>query len=68
MVHIILNWGENKEEMIKLLLDTGSSVPILADRNIKEYQIPVAQRLKNRPIQDYAGIDVDGAGEYFTHQ
>ena len=55
MINMILYWGENKEETIKVLLDTGSSVPILADRIIKGYQIPVAQRPKNRPIQDYAG-------------
>ena len=65
MINMILYWGENKEEAIKVLLDTGSSVPILADRIIKGYQIPVAQRPRNRPIQDFPGIDVDGAGEYF---
>ena len=65
MINMILYWSE-KEETIKVLRDTGSSVPKLADRIIKGYQIPVAQRPKNCPIQDYAGRDVDGAGEYFT--
>ena len=63
MINMILYWGDNKEEVIKVLLDTGSSVPILADRIVKGYQIPVAQRPKNRPIQNYAERDVDGAGE-----
>ena len=45
MINMILYWGDNKEEVIKVLLDTGSSVPILADRVVKGYQIPVVTQV-----------------------
>ena len=62
---MILYFGE-QEETVRALLDTGSTVPILSLSLVKKYQVPIAERATKRTIQDYAGQEVSGAGEYFT--
>ena len=66
LVNMILYWGENKADVIKVLLDTGASVAILSERMTKNHRLPVASRPNIRQIQDYAGQKVSVAGEYFT--
>ena len=65
VVSMILYFGE-QEEAARALLDTGSTVPILSLSFIEKYQVPIAERATKRTIQDYAGQEVSGAGEYFT--
>ena len=66
LVNMVLYWGEDRTEIIKVLLDTGSLVAILSEQISKNYRIPIAKRPNTRPIQDYAGQNVPGAGEHFT--
>ena len=65
VVTMIVHLGE-KEEVLRILLDTGSTVPLLSREFAKNRQIPVAERLSIRPIQNYAGQEVEGAGQFYT--
>ena len=65
VITIIVHLGE-KEEVLRILLDTGSTVPLLSRKFAKNKQIPVAERPSIRPIQDYAGQKVEGAGQFYT--
>ena len=47
-------------------MDTGSTVPHLSRKFTQDKQIPVAERPSIRPIQDYAGQEVEGAGKFDT--
>ena len=65
VVTIIIRLGE-REEIARILLDTGSTVPLLSQSFTKNKQIATAQEPKARPIQDYAGQEVKGAGQVYT--
>ena len=65
VISMILYFGE-QEETARALLDTGSTVPILSLSFMEKHQVPIAERATQRTIQDYAGQEVPGAGEYFT--
>ena len=56
----------NLEKIARVLLDSGSSVPILSDTWAIRNQTPVAERENKRPIRDYAGHEVPGSGQFFT--
>ena len=62
---MIVHLGE-KEEVLGILLDTGSTVPLLSRTFAQDKPIPVAERPHIRPIQDYAGQEVEGAGQFYT--
>ena len=61
----ILYFGE-REETVRALLDTGSTVPLLSLDFVEKHQTPIAKRPTKRTIQDYAGREVPGVGEFFT--
>ena len=65
VVAMILYFGE-QEETARALLDTGSTVPILSLSFVEKHQVPIAERATKRTIQDYAGQEGSGVGEYFT--
>ena len=65
VVTMIVHLGD-KEEVLRILLDTGSTVPLLSRQFAQDKQIPVAERPSIRPIQDYAGQEVEGAGQFYT--
>ena len=65
IIVMILYFGE-QEQTVRALLDTGSTVPLLSLSMVERNQIPIAERDTKRTIQDYAGREVPGAGEFFT--
>ena len=65
MVAMILYFGK-QEKTVRALHNTGSTVPILSLGFVEKHQVPIAERATKRTIQDYAGQEVSGAGEYFT--
>ena len=65
VITMIVHLGE-KEEVLRILLDTGSTVPLLSRKIAQTKQIPVAEQPSIRPIQDYAGQEVEGAGQWYT--
>ena len=66
LVNITLYWGENRTEIIRVLLDTGSSEAILSEQTAKKYRLLLPNHPNTRLIHDYAGQNVPGAGEHFT--
>ena len=66
LINMILYWGENEADVIRVLLDMGVLVAILSEQMTRNHRIPVASRPNIRQIQDYAGQNVLGAGEHFT--
>ena len=67
IIVMILYFGE-QEQIVRALLDTGSTVPLLSLAMVEQYQILVAERESKRTIQYYTGQEVPGAGEFFTSQ
>ena len=65
VVTMIIRLGE-REEIARILLDTGSTVPVLSQTYRKAKWIPVTKRPMARPIQDYARQEVEGAGFFYT--
>ena len=65
VITMIVHLGE-KEEVLRILLDTCSMVPLLSQKFAQNKQIPVAERPFIRTIQDYAGQEVEGAGQFYT--
>ena len=65
VVTMITRLGE-REEVTRVLLNTGSTVPLLSQSYVQNKRITVAKRPKARPIQDYAGQEVEGAGTHYT--
>ena len=57
---------EEREETARILLDTGSTVPLLSQNYAKAKRITLAKQQMARPIQDYAGEEVEGAGLFYT--
>ena len=64
VVTMIVNLGQRKE-ILRILLDTGLTVPLLLWKFAQLKKIPVAERLYIRPIQYNAGQDVEGAGQFY---
>ena len=65
VITMIVHLGE-KEEVLRIVLDTGSTFPLLSRMFTQTKQIPVAKRHTIRPIQDYAGQVVARAGQFYT--
>ena len=60
-VHLV-----EKEEVLRILLDTGSTVPLLSRKFAQDNQMPVAEPPSIRPIQVYARQNFEGAGQFYT--
>ena len=65
VVAMILYFGEQKET-VRALLDTGFTVHLLSLGFVEKQQVSRAERPTKWTLQDYAGWEVAGAGEFFT--
>ena len=67
---MILHWGlgtnNENEAAIRILLDTGSTVPLLSLAWVASTSIQVVKRATTKRIENFAGDAVPGAGEYYT--
>jgi hypothetical protein len=68
VVNMLIHWGANDEqsEVIRVLLDSGSTIPLLSLSWVKPLTIPIARRKHPKRVEDFAGNPVQGAGEYYT--
>ena len=57
---------EEREEVARILLDTGLTVQLLSRSYVHTKRITVAEQPTVRPIQDYAGQEVEGTGIHYT--
>ena len=67
---MILHWGlgtnNENEAAIRILLDTGSTVPLLSLAWVASTSIQVVKRATTKRIENFAGKAVPGAGKYYT--
>ena len=68
VVEMLIHWGANDEqsEVIRVLLDSGSTIPLLSLTWVKPLTMPIAHRKHPKRVEDFAGNAVQGAGEYYT--
>ena len=57
---------EGKPHSVKVLLDTGCSIPLLNQKTAQRLQIPLEKHRETRLVEDYTGQAVSGAGEEYT--
>ena len=62
---MILRW-EKQHAVIRMLLDTGSTVPLFDEALAKKLELPLIKHHIKKPVENFAGEEVPGAGEYFT--
>ena len=51
---------------MRVLLDTGSTVPLLDKSWAETLEVPLIRQPVPKPIENFAGQEVPGAGEYYT--
>ncbi len=70
IITMILRWGSDSDSpkalVIRILIDTGSTVPLLSSSWLKGKSISLVRRVKPKKIWDFAGCLVPGAGQYYT--
>ena len=71
IIDMILRWSpqtnhNQKEYKVRILLDTGSTVPLLDRSWAEALQVPLIRRPFPKLIENFAGQEVPGAGEYYT--
>lgn len=68
VVEMLIYWGTNNEqsEVIRVLLDSGSTIPLLSLSWAKPLTMPIARRRFPKRVENFAGQPVKGAGEYYT--
>ena len=52
---------------IRVLLDSGSTVPVLSDSLVSRFAIPKAAREIALAVRDFSGNFVEGAGKFYTY-
>jgi len=60
-----LQWG-GREEAVRVLLDTGCSVPLISKETLRRTGIPQERKNKPTPIRNCSGEEVPGSGEKVT--
>jgi len=62
---MIVSWGPT-QYAVRVLLDTGCSVPLISTMVTKKYDIPRVRRCRAAPLQNCSGEEVKGAGLEYT--
>ena len=60
-----LHWGDNQEK-VRVLLDTGCSIPVISQEWVRRNQITTLDHETAFSIESYTGQTVQGAGQYYT--
>jgi hypothetical protein len=66
--NMILHWGKDNQHqaVVRTLLDSGSSIPLLSFLLAKQMTIPTVRRTIKKDIGNFNGETVKGAGLYYT--
>jgi len=62
---MILEEG-GKDYRVRVLLDTGCSIPLINQRTVEKLGIPLQRHNLAIPIENFTGQLVEGAGGYYT--
>jgi len=57
---------ETQDHPVRILLDTGCSIPLLNQKTAKKLGIVLRQHNPVIPIENFTGQTVEGAGQYYT--
>jgi len=60
----MLHWNES-QHLVKALLDTGCSVALINQRTIEQLGIQTKTHKIPRPIENFTGEVVEGAGQSY---
>ena len=69
ILEMFIRWGPGdaqKEYTVRVLLDSGASVPLLDKSWAEASGVPLVARQTPKPIEDFAGNEVAGAGQHYT--
>ena len=66
IIWMILHQG-GKQHKIKVLLDTGCSVPLINQETAVPLKIPLQEHQETRVIKNFEGKQVKGAGSHYTN-
>jgi hypothetical protein len=62
---MIIHWANNQHH-VRILLDTGCSVPLISRELAGKLQLPLLKHERPFAIENYTGQSVKGARQYFT--
>jgi len=62
---MIISWGPT-QHVVRVLLDTGCSVPLISTRVTEQLDIPRIRRKEAAPLLNCSGEEVKGAGMEYT--
>ena len=62
---MVIHWGPTKQ-LVRVLLDTGCSVPLISKQLVEALQLPTEKRTKPLPLRNCSGEEVLGAGLEYT--
>jgi len=57
---------ETQDHRVRILLDTGCSIPLLNQKSAEKLGITLRQHNPIIPIENFTGQTVEGAGKYYT--
>jgi len=55
-----------QDHRVRILLDTGCSIPLLSQKTAEKLRITLRQHNPTIPIENFMGQTVEGAGQYYT--
>jgi len=55
-----------KDNHVKVLLDTGCSIPLINQKTAEKLGLPLHQHNLAVPIENFTGQLIEGAGQYYT--
>ena len=63
---MILNWEDNPEINVRVMLDPEANVPVLSQSLVGEHKVPVVLRERTEIIAGYDGAECKCAGSAYT--
>jgi len=57
---------ETQDHRVRVLLDTGCSIPLLSQKAAEKLGIALRPHDLTIPIENFTGQTVEGAGQYYT--
>jgi len=67
IIRMILHWG-NQKKLVKVLLDTGCSVPLVSQWLAREEDLPWSKREEPAPLRSCSGDVIPGSREEVTEE
>ena len=63
---MVIRQNQGKKHQVRVLLDTGCSIALLNERTAEKLGLEKQRHQRIRPVMDFTGAKVKGAGQYYT--